>query len=235
MTSWSSPRARASGPTIFPAWPRARTGFTTSKVPARCATRSPTSRAARSSSTSMCRTSARWRRSRSPSCCATSWPARGVIDKSEITYTYPIGRLHALEPVAKWAVPEFDRFGIKSEIFFNTKSVDAKGENHHLGRGHHASIRPPDRHSAAQRPAGDHRFQSRRRRLGADRSQHAAARRLQQRLRRRRHHQHSDLESRLDRAFRGRHHRRQSGLADQGRPLGAQTTTARCSASSRPD
>ncbi|MGO9004515.1 MAG: NAD(P)/FAD-dependent oxidoreductase [Beijerinckiaceae bacterium] len=53
---------------------------------------------------------------------------KGVMDKSEITYTYPIGRLHALEPVANWTVPEFERFGIKSEVFFNTKSVDAKAK-----------------------------------------------------------------------------------------------------------
>lgn len=51
---------------------------------------------------------------------------KGVMDKSEITYTYPIGRLHALEPVAHWAVPEFDKYGIKSETFFNTKEVDPK-------------------------------------------------------------------------------------------------------------
>jgi sulfide:quinone oxidoreductase len=50
---------------------------------------------------------------------------RGLLDKSEITYTYPIGRLHSLEPVAHWAVPEFERANIKSETFFNTKSVDA--------------------------------------------------------------------------------------------------------------
>ena len=52
--------------------------------------------------------------------------AKGVLNKSEITYTYPIGRLHGLEPVAQWAVPEFERCGIKSETFFNTKSVDPK-------------------------------------------------------------------------------------------------------------
>lgn len=51
---------------------------------------------------------------------------KGVMDKSEITYTYPIGRLHALEPVANWMGPEFDKFGIKSETFFNTKEVDPK-------------------------------------------------------------------------------------------------------------
>jgi len=54
--------------------------------------------------------------------------AKGILDKSEITYTYPIGRLHGLEPVAHWTVPEFERYGIKSEIFFNTKSVDPKAK-----------------------------------------------------------------------------------------------------------
>jgi sulfide:quinone oxidoreductase len=54
--------------------------------------------------------------------------AKGLLDKSEITYTYPIGRLHSLEPVAAWAGPEFERCGIKSETFFNTKSVDPKAK-----------------------------------------------------------------------------------------------------------
>ncbi|MDP6564033.1 MAG: FAD/NAD(P)-binding oxidoreductase [Alphaproteobacteria bacterium] len=49
---------------------------------------------------------------------------RGLMDKTEITYTYPIGRLHALEPVAMWTQPEFDKYGIKYETFFNTKEVD---------------------------------------------------------------------------------------------------------------
>lgn len=51
---------------------------------------------------------------------------RGLEDKTEITYTYPIGRLHALEPVANWTQPEFDKAGIKHETFFNTKSIDAE-------------------------------------------------------------------------------------------------------------
>ncbi len=54
--------------------------------------------------------------------------AKGLLDKSEITYTYPIGRLHSLEPVANWAVPEFQRHGIRSETFFNTKAVDPKAK-----------------------------------------------------------------------------------------------------------
>ncbi|MBF0444133.1 MAG: NAD(P)/FAD-dependent oxidoreductase [Magnetococcales bacterium] len=49
---------------------------------------------------------------------------RGLIDKTEITYTYPIGRLHALEPVAHWCKPEMDKKGIKYETFFNAESVD---------------------------------------------------------------------------------------------------------------
>ncbi|MCW8834874.1 MAG: NAD(P)/FAD-dependent oxidoreductase, partial [Rhodospirillales bacterium] len=54
--------------------------------------------------------------------------AKGILDKCEITYTYPIGRLHALEPVAHWALPEFEKYGIKYETFFNTKEVDPKGK-----------------------------------------------------------------------------------------------------------
>jgi len=53
---------------------------------------------------------------------------RGLMEQTEITYTYPIGRLHALEPVAEWAQPEMDRLGIKYETFFNTESVDPQAK-----------------------------------------------------------------------------------------------------------
>jgi len=49
---------------------------------------------------------------------------RGIRDKVQLHYTYPIGRIHSLEPVAKWAAPEFDRLGITYETFFNMKEVD---------------------------------------------------------------------------------------------------------------
>ena len=49
---------------------------------------------------------------------------RGLAGKFEITYTYPIGRLHALEPLARWVTPEFERRGIKDQTFFNTREVD---------------------------------------------------------------------------------------------------------------
>lgn len=50
--------------------------------------------------------------------------ARKLWDRTELTYTYPIGRVHALEPVARWAGPEFERLGIRTATFFNTEEVD---------------------------------------------------------------------------------------------------------------
>src|SRR5690606_17913514 len=49
---------------------------------------------------------------------------RGMSDKVQIHYTYPIGRLHSLEPVGHWAQKEFDRYGITYETLFNMKEVD---------------------------------------------------------------------------------------------------------------
>ena len=51
---------------------------------------------------------------------------RGMLDKVQLHYTYPIGRVHSLENVAKWAAPEFDRLGITYETLFNMKEVDGK-------------------------------------------------------------------------------------------------------------
>ncbi len=50
---------------------------------------------------------------------------RGIWDKVQLHYTYPIGRVHSLEPVAKWAAPEFDRLGVTYETLFNMKEVTA--------------------------------------------------------------------------------------------------------------
>ena len=49
---------------------------------------------------------------------------RGMLDKVQLHYTYPIGRVHSLENVAKWAAPEMDRLGISYETLFNMKEVD---------------------------------------------------------------------------------------------------------------
>jgi sulfide:quinone oxidoreductase len=51
---------------------------------------------------------------------------RGLLDKTEFYYTYPIGRLHSLENVGKWAVGEFASLGIKTETLFNMKEIDGK-------------------------------------------------------------------------------------------------------------
>ncbi|HYA66290.1 MAG TPA: FAD/NAD(P)-binding oxidoreductase [Burkholderiaceae bacterium] len=49
---------------------------------------------------------------------------RGLADKVSFHYTYPIGRLHSLEPVGKWMQGEFDQRGITYETLFNIKNID---------------------------------------------------------------------------------------------------------------
>ena len=53
---------------------------------------------------------------------------RGIRDKVEIKYHYPINRIHSIENVAKWAKPEFDRMGIKYETLFNIEEVDVENK-----------------------------------------------------------------------------------------------------------
>lgn len=50
--------------------------------------------------------------------------ARGLGDKTQVVYTYPIGRLHSLEPVANWANEVFPHRHIETHTFFNAESVD---------------------------------------------------------------------------------------------------------------
>jgi len=49
---------------------------------------------------------------------------RGILDKVSFHYTYPIGRLHSLEPVSNWMKGEFAQRGVTSETLFNMKEVD---------------------------------------------------------------------------------------------------------------
>jgi sulfide:quinone oxidoreductase len=51
---------------------------------------------------------------------------RGILDKVSFHYTYPIGRLHSLEPVSNWMKGEFEQRGVTSETLFNMKEVDGK-------------------------------------------------------------------------------------------------------------
>jgi len=54
--------------------------------------------------------------------------ARGIRDKVKLNYYYPIGRIHTIENVAKWATPEFARIGVETETLFNIKEVDVKNK-----------------------------------------------------------------------------------------------------------
>ena len=53
---------------------------------------------------------------------------RGILDKVSFHYTYPIGRLHSLEPVSNWMQGEFEQRGVTSETLFNMKEVDPKNK-----------------------------------------------------------------------------------------------------------
>lgn len=53
---------------------------------------------------------------------------RGIRDKVEIKYHYPINRLHSIENVAIWAKPEFERMKIDYETLFNIKEVDVENK-----------------------------------------------------------------------------------------------------------
>ncbi|MDI3316565.1 MAG: FAD/NAD(P)-binding oxidoreductase [Bacillota bacterium] len=48
----------------------------------------------------------------------------GKRERAEIVYTYPIGRLHSLEPVANWAAGAFEERRIRGETLFNAEEVD---------------------------------------------------------------------------------------------------------------
>lgn len=61
--------------------------------------------------------------------------SRGLRDKVEIKYHYPINRMHSIENVAKWAKPEFDRMGIEIETLFNLEEVDAENKVMHSMEG----------------------------------------------------------------------------------------------------
>lgn len=49
---------------------------------------------------------------------------RGVRDKTEITYAFPLNRAHNIQTCADWAQSEFDKRSIHLETFFNLDSVD---------------------------------------------------------------------------------------------------------------
>ncbi|MFB6070665.1 MAG: NAD(P)/FAD-dependent oxidoreductase [Halanaeroarchaeum sp.] len=50
---------------------------------------------------------------------------RGRREDVDVTYTYPINRLHGVKPVAEWMDPRFEERDINTETFFNVDSVDS--------------------------------------------------------------------------------------------------------------
>ncbi|MHB1933134.1 MAG: NAD(P)/FAD-dependent oxidoreductase [Leptospirillum sp.] len=53
---------------------------------------------------------------------------KGIREKTEVFYTYPVGALHTIPAVAQWAGPVFEERGIRSEVFFNMKEVDPEAK-----------------------------------------------------------------------------------------------------------
>lgn len=56
------------------------------------------------------------------------WLNTHGMEDSEVLYTYPIGRLHSLEPVANWANDIFQEKGIESKTYFNVETVDPENK-----------------------------------------------------------------------------------------------------------
>ncbi len=60
---------------------------------------------------------------------------RGVRNKTEIVYSYPLGRAHSIESVADWAATELEARDVKIETFFNLESVDPERRVAHALEG----------------------------------------------------------------------------------------------------
>lgn len=60
---------------------------------------------------------------------------RNMRDRVEILYTYPIGRIHSLQPIADWAMPEFEKRNIQYETYFNMESIDPEKKTVHTMDG----------------------------------------------------------------------------------------------------
>ena len=92
-------------PNSFRASLRTRRRSTPKRRRSRCSARCRRSKVDASSMRWASRTSVRWRRSRSPSCCTITSRIVAFATKVQLHYTYPIGCVHTLENVAKWAAP----------------------------------------------------------------------------------------------------------------------------------
>lgn len=60
---------------------------------------------------------------------------RGIREKIQLKYAFSAGRIHALEPVADWALSQFEKRGINHEPFFHLEKVDPKRKIAHAAGG----------------------------------------------------------------------------------------------------
>ena len=60
---------------------------------------------------------------------------RGRREDVDITYTYPIQRIHGIEAVAEWAAPLFEERDVHAETFFNADAVDPEAQVLHTMEG----------------------------------------------------------------------------------------------------
>jgi sulfide:quinone oxidoreductase len=60
---------------------------------------------------------------------------RGLRDGIDITYTYPIQRVHGKPTIAAWAAPRMEERGISASTFFNVESVDPDTKTLHSMEG----------------------------------------------------------------------------------------------------
>jgi sulfide:quinone oxidoreductase len=74
--------------------------------------------------------------------------ARGIRDKVQLKYHYPIGRIHTIENVAIWAKPEFDDRRRDRDPVQHQGSGRQEQDPEERG-GHRGSLRPAHRHSGS--------------------------------------------------------------------------------------
>jgi hypothetical protein len=75
--------------------------------------------------------------------------ARGIRDKVQLKYHYPIGRLHTIENVAKWAKPEFDTHRRRHRDPVQHQGNRCQEQGHEERGRHRGRVRPADRRSGS--------------------------------------------------------------------------------------
>jgi len=131
---------------------------------------------------------------------------RGLREDVDITYTYPIQRVHGNPGIAEWPRPIMEERDIRIETFFNAEEIDPDAETI-TSMGDRTRLRPPRDDPAPRRDRPDRGGRTRRRRLGRRRQAHARSRGRRRRLRARRHRGHRRSQRRQRRPLSGRRRR----------------------------